>query len=380
MQQIKLLIITIALFFAIISTIGFNRTKAQNSIEPSPLGIKQQAKMLLQPAPKANLNPAAVDFGTKILANETFGNEVFWTQILGLLNGSVEVNSQNVGVLTIILDSIDALDGTKGNLFTGNGNAFTQNLVINIPPNTTLDGVIKLPAGPFPTGLAVPKASPVPVGIVPVAVSSTTAGALNPSTINLSYPNQNFTFGVSCSLCHEIVLKDGSRRPGMANNQLQIGAIFAFSSNSAALFPIGGAMPSDINPFKPGQIKFDNDGDGIVDKDQAIDFERLIDEEFLLTPKGFFDVTLDARTNPTQTPVNSTNGNQPLLWDGLFSSNTAGLTDNFVHTVLLDVSSLTALVGTPAQGLYPYLEKGSDAYLATLMQRSPAQISGSVFT
>jgi len=378
-RQIKLFIVTIILLFSAINIVNVRTTKAEHHIEPSPLGVKQQAKMLLQPAPKANLNPAVVDLGTKILANETFGNEVFWTQILGLLNGSIEVNGQSVGVLPIILDSIDSLDGTKGNLFTGNGNAFTQNLVINIPPNTTLDGIIKLPAGPFATGLAVPKGSPVPVGVVPVAVSSSTPGSLNPSTVNSSYPNQNFTFGVSCSLCHEVVLKDGSRMPGMANNQLQIGAIFAFSSNSAALFPLGGAMPSDIDPFKSGQIKFDNDGDGIVDKDQAIDFERLIDEEFLLTPKGYFDVTLDARTNPTQTPVNSTNGNQPLLWDGLFDNNTAGLTDNFVHTVLLDVTSLTALVGTPAQGLFPYLEKGSDSYLTTLIQRSPTQIAGKTF-
>lgn len=377
MLRIKLFTTFTILLLAAISTINFDSTNAQN--HPKPLGLKQQAKMLLQPAPKANLDPKVVDFGTKTLATETFGNEVFWTQMLGLLNGSVEVSGQSVGVLPIILDAIDSLDNVKGNLFTGNGGAFTQNLVINIPPNTTLDGVIKLPAGPFPTGLAVPKGSPVPVGVIPVAVASGTAGALNPSALNPGYPNQNFTFGVSCSLCHEIVRSDGSRLPGMANNQLQIGAIFALAGNSAALFPLGGAMPQDIDPFKPGQVKFDNDGDGIVDADKATDFERMIDEEFLLTPKGYFDVTLDARTNPTQTPVNSTNGNQPLLWDGLFANNSEGRTDNFVHSVLLDVSSLTALVGTPAQGLFPYLASGSDAYLANLMQRSPAQLAGKTF-
>lgn len=374
MKHAKIISICIILITVLALSLDWGHSQAQSS-----KGLKKQAKMLLAPAPLAQADPAAVEFGQKLLANETFGNEVFWTEIMGLLNGTIEVNGQSVAVLPIILGAIDDLDGVKGNLFSGNGNAFTENLVIEIPPNTTLDGAIKLPAGKFATGLAVPKGSPVPVGVVPVVVAKDTPGAVNPSALNNSYPDQAFTFGVSCSLCHEIVRKDGSRLPGMANTQLQVGVIFALASNSSALMALGGVRPSDIDPFRADQAKFDADGDGIVDADKLADFERMIDEEFLLTPKGYFDVTLDARTNPTQIPVNSTNGNQPLLWDGLFANGQAGDTDNFVHTVLLDVTSMTALADTPAAALYPYLQKGANAYITNLMQRSPAQKAGKSF-
>jgi cytochrome c5 len=378
LKRIKIALIFFTILLAIIFSIDFG-DHAQAQIR-RPKGLKQQAKQLLQPAPSANIDPAIADFGKHILADETFGNEVFWTQIAGLLNGNVEVNGQPVSVLSLVLQSIDNLDGVSGNLFNGNGNAFTENLVINIPENTTIDnGAIKLPAGPFALGLAVPKGGALPLGIVPAQVAAGTPGAANPHAINAGYPDQNFIFGVSCSLCHERVLSDGSRLPGFANTQLQVGAIFALAANSAALFPIGGALPQDPDPFKPGQPAFDADGDGIVDADKAEDFERMIDEEFLLTPKGYFDVTLDGRTNPTQTPINATNGNQPLLWDGFFAPNKEGNTDNFVHTVLLDVTSLAALADTPAADVFPYLKKGGDAYLANLMARSPAAMAGKSF-
>lgn len=380
MKQIKIIVCICACIMAGMLFSGSWSVSKAHGHEKKGSGLNKQAKQLLLPAPNANGDATAIAFGRHILADETFGNEVYWTQILGLLNGKVEVNGQDVAILPVILQAIDGLDGVPGNLFTGNGGAFTQNLILKLPENTTLDGAIKLPSGDFATGLQVAKGSPIPLGVVPVPVSKDTPGALNPSKVDANYPDQNFNFGVSCSLCHEIVLKDGSRLPGMANTKLQIGAIFALASNSSALFPLGGALPSDADPFKDGQPAFDSDGDGIIDSDKRADFERLIDEEFLLTPKGYFDVTLDGRTNPTQTPVNATNGNQPLLWDGLFASNKKGDTDNFVHSVLLDVTSLAVLSDTPAAAVFPYLQKGAKSYLANLMQGSPANALGKSFT
>lgn len=312
------------------------------------------------------VSPEIAAYGRDVFENDTFGNEAFWTGIVGILNGTATVNGTPVSLLSdLILPAIDALDGAAGNLFdcpggVCNGGAFTTNLTLTIPPGTAIDdGRLPLPAGPFPTGLAVLPGHPVPVGVVPVEVESATPGSV---ATPLNAPGSAFAFGVSCALCHTTVGSDGGKIDGLPNKNLQVGVLFALAQNSAALFPLSGVKPSDLNPFAGGS--FDGDGDGVVDAGKQDDFEVAVDASFLNLPRGYFDATPDARLDPTQIPHVIAEANGPYLWDGLFPR----LRDlaNFVHVVDLDLTSLAPLAAT--LGLAP----DEAAFTANLYQRSPA--------
>src|SRR5262249_51175888 len=159
-----------------------------------------------------------------------------------------------------------------------NGGAFTRNLSVTIPAGTAIDGGrIALPAGEFATGLAVAAGSPVPIGVIPVEVD---AGAPGSVATPLNAAGRAYSFGVACALCHLPLAADGSKIDGLPNSQLQVGVIFALAANSAALYPLSGVKPSDVDPFADAGA-FDADGDGVVDADRSADFETAVDLSFL---------------------------------------------------------------------------------------------------
>ena len=85
-----------------------------------------------------------VYWGEEWFRNETFGNERIWTDVVGLLNGSVDVPVGNgsfrgESFFKYFLQSVDDLDGVRGNLYTGNGGGYTSDLVISFPPGSMLD-------------------------------------------------------------------------------------------------------------------------------------------------------------------------------------------------------------------------------------------------
>lgn len=342
--------------------VSFTPSPTTAPASPSPTLDPQ-----LQPVEPLQTSTEIFDYGRDVFEHETFGNEAFWTGLVGLLNGQAQVGGGSVSLLTdVILPAIDALDGATGNLFDCpggrcNGNASTTNLEVDIPAGATIDnGLVALPMGRFATGLAVAKGSPLPIGVIAVDVAAATPGAV---VTPLNATGRAFSFGVTCALCHTTVAVDGRQVDGLPNTQLQVGVLFALAHNSAALFPLSGVKPSDRDHFAASG-SFDADGDGIPDADRALDFEVAVDLSFLNMPKGYFDATPDSVLDPTQIPHVVAQGNAPFLWDGLFAS--LSDLDNFVHTVDLDLTAAAGLAATLE------LAPNAAAFVGTQFQGAPA--------
>jgi hypothetical protein len=97
-----------------------------------------------------------------------------WTDAVGLLNGSVDVPVNGAfrsePFFKYFLESIDDLDRVRGNLYSGNGDGYTHDLIISFPSGTLLDGTFPIPEQ-LHTGLDVEAGSAWPLGIVPVRAS-----------------------------------------------------------------------------------------------------------------------------------------------------------------------------------------------------------------
>jgi len=66
-----------------------------------------------------------VAWGEEWFRETTFGNEIFWTDIMGVFNGTVQVPDGRGGLrdepyARFLLEALDGLDGRRGNLFLGN--------------------------------------------------------------------------------------------------------------------------------------------------------------------------------------------------------------------------------------------------------------------
>ena len=96
-----------------------------------------------------------VAWGADWFRNETFGGEKSVTDVMGILDGVVDVPCQEPGagancyrqqrVFPLFVAALDDLDGVRGNLFTGNGQGFTSDLVIRFPQGARLYGTIPVP-------------------------------------------------------------------------------------------------------------------------------------------------------------------------------------------------------------------------------------------
>src|SRR5207248_4134411 len=82
-----------------------------------------------------------VEWGEEWFRSETFGNERIWTDVVGILNGSIQVPDGHGGYrdepfFKYLIEAIDDLDGVRGNLYTGKGEAYTSDLVVSFPPGS----------------------------------------------------------------------------------------------------------------------------------------------------------------------------------------------------------------------------------------------------
>ena len=313
-----------------------------------------------------------VYWGEDWFRNETFGNERVWTDAVGLLNGSVDVPLGN-GIRSepffkYFLQSIDDLDGVRGNLYSGNGEGYTSDLVITFPPGTLLDKTFPIPEK-LHTGLDVEAGSPWPLGIVPVRAPIQDAeltylfdpGAFSsgPEGVGPVPGGGKFRVGLSCALCHYSLDVDWDGKPDLksakpdqptpgapykpehawaiGNQDIALGWIFASSHNTIAGFensgPVGKASPDDARAWarwvrdnyetKPEEVK------------------REIDRGLILFPRGFADDTPDGMHNPVQFPSLFTNMNWPYNYDGVMLN--ASDRNNNVWTGGIDPTQLVAL-------------------------------------
>jgi hypothetical protein len=215
--------------------------------------------------------------GRKAFYSETFGNEVFQTDVVGALDGPINPVTMTKAIARL-------------------GGKPTTNLQIPLDEDVTIGGRTFTKGTLLNTGLDVPARSLVPLGMRP------------------SIGNGKLRVGITCALCHATVEpKTGRILEGAPNNDVNPGLVLAFATNSAAMF-----RQTDVNP-----TKIDRGENTYIDaKGQqsrlpdAKALEDAVDAALLTWPRGSFDSTGTLVNNPSQIPSSYTFGAWPYGWSG----------------------------------------------------------------
>lgn len=272
-----------------------------------------------------------LDLGRETFYKETFGNEMFLTDIVGLLDGPITAANMT-----------KAIAGLKGK--------GTTNLRIELAETVKVGGKTFKKGEKIDTGIDVAKGAYAPLGMP------------------FKYADGKIKAGISCAACHATVdPKTMKVMEGVTNPDLNTGLMLALATNSAAYF-----THAEIDNIK----QFMNDKSPVITarngkKERLPDPDRLedaVDRIFLKWPRGFFDSTIDMKSNPTQIPDAYTLGDHPYSWSGAAMAGPfKGLTvfSNNVHAQNSD-----SLSQAPAsRALFGMSE---DVYIGTILQRAPA--------
>jgi hypothetical protein len=139
-----------------------------------------------------------LQLGKRQFYTETFNNEIFLSDILGILDGSLSIKD--------VTEAILALHGGS-----------TTNLRVQMPYTATIGNQVFEKGSYFDTGLDVPR------------------GALLPLGMAVSISRWRVRVGITCAACHATVDPDsGKVIEGAPNQNLNAGLLLAFGTNSAA--------------------------------------------------------------------------------------------------------------------------------------------------
>lgn len=235
---------------------------------------------MLSPANGAvKIDGALLELGRESMYAETFGNEVFLTDVMGIVGGPLRVSN--------LVKAIIKLNGQG-----------TTNLKVELAEDVTVGGVTYKKGDLIDTGLDVPKGAYAPIG-VPVKFAGGKVKA-----------------GLSCMACHAAVdPKTGLVVEGAPNADFNVGLLLALATNSAAFFTHTDIH--DLSIFAKESQRSVEASDGTVRRLPDIEsLEKAVDDNFAKWPKGYVDSTIDMASNPTQIPDAFTNGGFPYGWSG----------------------------------------------------------------
>lgn len=215
--------------------------------------------------------------GRKAFYSETFGNEVFQTDVVGALDGPINPVTMTKAIARL-------------------GGKPTTNLQIPLDEDVTIGGRTFKKGTLLNTGLDVPARSLVPLGM------------------RLSIGNGKLRAGITCALCHAAVEpKTGRILEGAPNNDVNTGLVLAFATNSAAMFRQTDVNPTQIPPGEHTYIDANGQESRLPD---AKALEDAVDAKLLTWPPGNFDSTGTLVNNPSQIPSSYTFGAWPYGWSG----------------------------------------------------------------
>ncbi|MBD3882043.1 hypothetical protein IFO70_09765 [Phormidium tenue FACHB-886] len=218
-----------------------------------------------------------IDLGRHQFYEETFGNQVFFTDVVGVLDG--EIN------LVTVSTAIAKLAGKP-----------TTNLQIPLEKDVTIGGREFKAGTVLNTGLDIPARSLVPLGM------------------RMQVHQGKIRAGITCALCHAAVdSRSGRVIEGAPNNDLDTGLILAFATNSAAMFRHTGVNPTKL-PL--GELAYLDAKGQELRLPAAAAVEEAVDAEMLSWAPGNFDSTPTMGNNPSQNPSSYTFEAYPYGWSG----------------------------------------------------------------
>ena len=275
-----------------------------------------------QQFPRQDGNAAA---GRDVFRNETFGNEGFWTDAVRLPAGMVAagVTPMQAMALGVQVD-MDALD------------AATQAALmeqLRADPSGRTSALLNDPK----TTLALINANAV-IGM-PVK-DSNGDGRMD--------AGKGDKVGASCALCHTLTDAAAFKHPnggsigrrldGLANHDLDMGAIFATAANSRALYPV-----LQLSLKANGGKTLGRAPAGLTEMSTEADVDAYLSNKSFY-PVGMFDDTFDGNGDPMHnTPMFRQDLAAPYGSEGMIAK-----LDNFsnlVYTSLFDQTMLTTKGG-----------------------------------
>ncbi|MFA9479791.1 cytochrome C oxidase Cbb3 [Phycisphaerales bacterium AB-hyl4] len=244
-----------------------------------------EGRELLHPSQAIRIDEDFLQLGREAFYKETFSNEYFLTDVLGVLDGPITA--------TAITRAIIALAG-RG----------TNNLQVRLSEDITI-GDRTFHAGDLvDTGIDVPRGAFMPIGFKTV------------------YDRGQIRTGVTCAACHVTVDPDSGRvLEGVVNPNLNMGLLLAMASNSAAYFARTDIDLNEMHEFftDPDRtVTINDEGEQQPLPDPEL-LEAAASEMFLKWPPGNFDTMIDLEANPTRTPDAFTRGDDPYGWTGFGS-------------------------------------------------------------
>ncbi|MCI3920334.1 electron transport protein [Paenibacillus sp. TRM 82003] len=221
-------------------------------------------------------DPAMIEFGREAFYKQTFGNEVFFSDIMGLYDGAFTMANLTKALVRL---------GGRG----------TTNLQVEAAKTVTV-GDRTIRQGEFiDTGLDVAKGAYVPIGV------------------KLTYDEGRPKAGISCIMCHAISEPStGKVIEGVPNPDVNVGLLLALATNSAAFFTHTGVTSEQLDGLVE-YIREEEDRVALPDPDRL---EQIVDEAFVKWPPGYVDTMIDLVNAPVQIPDSFTRDDHPYGWSG----------------------------------------------------------------
>ena len=274
------------------------------------------------------LTPELTQLGRDAFYGETFGNERFLTDVLGILEGPLRADE--------IAKALIALNG-RG----------TTDLVVSRAFDALIGGRQFRKGEPLHTGIDVPRGSWSPLGMP------------------MSVKRGRLRAGITCAACHSTIDAETVKViEGASNQDLNAGLLLALATNSAAYF----IMHTDVHP-KAIRMSSESVKGATGEVHVLADMRKLeeaVDEALLQWRPGSFDSMTDMVQATTRIPVSWTLGDHPYSWSGPFVVGPfQGLSaqNNNVHALNSD-----SLILADASPVLFNMDK--EEYIATLLRNA----------
>jgi hypothetical protein len=298
-------------------------------IEPGYAPHPSRERALNPPAATApdSVDAESVKLGREAFYEETFDNEIFITDVAGMIAGPLPLDQY--------VKAIAALHG-KG----------TTDLTVEVAADATIGGRKFRKGQILHTGLDV-----LPGGVSPLG-------------LKISVRDGQPHVGMTCALCHSTVDRTTHALvEGAPNTDIHMGILMAFAANSTAFLPNAEieSLQKYVGPDAASLQQRDGKRAQLPD---ARALEQAVDAVFLSWPPGYFDSTPDLTANPSQIPSSFTRGAHPYGWTGFAAAGPfhgLSVLNNNVHGVNADAIANSAASLT-------LFDIDPELFIATLLQ------------